>query len=333
MSIDRATRAAAAAYAVSAAAILSSAGPAAAQQDAATGYPRQPIKIIVGLAPGAVNDVQSRVIAQKLAERVGQPVVVENRAGAGGNIAAELVARAAPDGYTILNAPTSTLVINPAVSSKLGYDPQKDFVPITQVSAYPLFLTVSSGLPVNSVKELLDHAKANPDKANLATPATVFDLMTALLVRNTGAKFVSIPFKSTGEAMAAILTGQAMIAFTDLNALTPQLKAGKVRALAGSGPVRLPDAPDIPTVAEAGYPDAVAVAFTGFVAPKGTPQAIVDRLAREMNAVLEMPDVIQRWRSMGMSTVKSDSATFGRFIGTEIKRWTDVAKAANIKLD
>lgn len=315
--------------ALSAALVVMSAASAWAQSD----YPKQPIKMIVGLAPGAVNDVQTRVIAQKLAERLGQPVVVENRTGAGGNIAAEFVARAAPDGYTLLNAPTSTLVINPAVYSKLGYDPQRDFTPITQISAYPLFLTINASLPVATVKELLDYAKANPDKANLASPATVFDLMTALLTQGSGVKFVTIPFKSTPESMTAILTGQGMIAFTDLNTLTPQLKAGKVRALAATSATRSIHAPDIPSIAEAGYPNAAAVAFTGFVAPKGTPAPIVNRLVTEINAILKMPDVIERWRSMSMSPVESNPEAFGKFIDSEIKRWTGVAKAANIKLD
>ena len=296
-------------------------------------YPRQPIKMIVGLAPGAINDVQTRVIAVKLAERLGQPVVVENRTGAGGNIAAEFVARAAPDGYTLFNAPTSTLVINPAVYPKLGYHPQRDFVLIAQVSAYPLYLTVNADLPVKSVKELLAHAKANPDKANLGSPATFFELVTALLTLNTGAKFVTIPFKSTPETMTGILTGQTMIAFVELNTLAPQLKAGKVRALAVTIGQRTADLPEVPSMAEAGFPDAVAQAFTGFVAPKGMPQAIVDKLSAEMNAILKLPDVVERWKSLGLNPVESTPAGFAKYIDDEIKRWTDVAKTANIKLE
>lgn len=296
-------------------------------------WPKQPIKIIVGLAPGAVNDVQSRMIAQKLAERIGQPVVVENRTGAGGNIAAEFVARAAPDGYTILNGPTSTLAINPAVYAKLNYNPQRDFAPITQVSAFPLYLTVHASAPVKTVTELLAYAKANPDKANLASPATLFELMGALLTVKSGVKFVTIPFKSTPETMTAVITGQAMIAYVDLNSLLPQVKAGKARALASSGPARAPELPDVPSMAEAGFPEAVAEAFTGFLAPKATPPAIVNRLAKEMNEILKHPEVIARWKTMSMRTVDSNPEAFGKFIDGEIKRWTAVAKAANIKLD
>ena len=307
--------------------------PARAQQDGAAGYPRQPIKLVVGLAPGAINDVQARVVAGKLAERIGQPVVVENRTGAGGNIAAEFVARAAPDGYTLLTVPTATMVINPAVYSKLAYDPQKDFVPITQISTYPLYLTVNVGLPVTSVKELLDHARTNPDKANLGSPATFFDMMIALLTLNTGAKFVVIPFKSTPETITALLTGQTMVGIQDFKPAAPQVKAGKVKVLATMSGTRTADMPDVPTIAEAGYPNAVAQPFTGIVAPKGTPAAIVKKLETDINAVLKHPDVVARWKSLGLYEVDSNSAAFAQMIDTEIKRWTAVARAANVKLD
>jgi len=296
-------------------------------------YPRQPIKLIVGLAPGAINDVQSRVVAQKLAERLGQPVVVENRTGAGGNIAAEFVARAAPDGYTLITAPTATLVINPAVYTKLAYNPQRDFAPITQISTYPLYLTVSAGLPVSSVKELLDHARANPDKANLGSPATFFNMMVELLTLKSGVKFVVIPFKSTPETMTAILTGQTMIGFQDFNTVGQQIKAGKAKVLATMSAKRTPDLPEVPTIAEAGYPEAVAQPFTGILGPRGIPPAIVKKLEAEINAVLKLPDVVERWKSLGLYAVDSNSEAFGRMIDAEIERWKGVAMAANIKLD
>lgn len=296
-------------------------------------FPRQPIRMIVGLAPGAINDVQARVVAAKLAERVGQPVVVENRTGAGGNIAAEAVARAAPDGYTLLVTPTATMVINPAVYTKLPYKSPDDFVPITQISTYPLYLTVAADLPVKSVRELLDHAKANPAKANLATPATFFDMVVALLTLNTGAKFELVRFKSTPETMTALLTGQAMIAFQEYRSLAPQLQAGKVKALATLWSTRTAELPNVPSMAEAGYPNAAAQPFTGFVAPAKTPAAVVKRLETEINAVMKLPDVQERWKQLGLYTVESSSAAFGKLIVSEIERWKGVAKAANIKLD
>jgi len=308
---------------------LAMADGALAQSD----YPKQPIKIVVGLAAGAVNDVQTRVVAQKLAERIGQPVVVENRTGAGGIIAAEFVARSAPDGYTLYTAPTSILTINPAVYAKLPYQPLRDFVPIVQLSVYPLYVTVNSALPVKTLKELLDYAKANPDKANLGTPGTFFDLMTALLTAKSGAKFVSIPFKSVPETVAAVLNGQALMAYTDYNSAGPQLKSGKVRALAATSATRSARLPDVPSIVEAGFPDCVAETITGIVAPKGTPAAIVKKLETEINAVMRLPDVVERWKQMGLNTVDSSSEAFGRLIETDINRWSAVAKAANIKLD
>ena len=306
---------------------------AQAQGDPAAGWPRQPVKIVVGLAAGAVNDVQTRVVAAKLAERLGQPVVVENRPGAGGAIAAELVARAAPDGYTLYNAPTSTITVNPAVYSKLPYHPVRDFVAITQLSVFPLYLVVNAQLPVRDVKGLLAHAKANPDKANLATPGAFFDLMVAILKIKSGVSFVSIPFKSTPETMMAVLNGQAMIAYVEYNTLNPQLKAGKARALANTAPTRSAEVPDVPTMAEAGFPEAVTQPITGIVAPKATPPAIVKRLETEINAVMRMPEVVERFKTMGIQTVDSNSEKFAKLIETDVKRWTEIAKAANIKLD
>ena len=320
--------------AVPAAAILfsgwiASASTANAQAD----FPRQPIKMIVGLAAGAINDVQARVIAPKLAERLGQPVIVENRPGAGGNIGAELVARSTPDGHTLLVAPTATLVVNPAVYSKLPYDSQRDFAPVVQISTYPLYLAVNAGVPVSNVKELLAHAMLNPDKANLGSPATFFEVMTALLTLKSGVKFVTIPFKSTPETMTALLTGQTMIGFQEFRSLEPQLKAGKVKALAIMSAKRSVELPDVPTIGEAGIPEAAAQPFTGIVAPKATPAAVVKKLETEINAVLRDPDVQARWKSLGLFAVDSTSETFTKMIDVEIKRWTEVAKAANIKLD
>ncbi len=296
-------------------------------------YPKQPIKLIVGLAPGAINDVQSRVVAQKLAERLGQPVVVENRTGAGGNIAAEFVARAAPDGYTLFTAPTATLVINPAIYEKLTYNVQRDYVPITQISTYPLYLTVSPTLPVNNVKELLEHAKANPDKANLGSPSAFFDLMNAILTLKSGAKFVVIPFKSTPETMTAIMTGQTMIGYQDFNTVGQQIKAGKAKVLATMSAKRTVELPDVPTIIEAGFPEAVAQPFTGILGPRGIPPGIVAKLEAEINAVLKLPDVMERWKALGLVAVDSNSEAFGKMIDTEIARWKGVATAANIKLD
>ena len=307
--------------------------PAAAQTDAAAGFPKQPIKMLVGLAAGSINDIQGRVIAAKLAERLGVPVVMENKVGAGGNIAAEFVARANPDGYTLLVAPTSTLTVNPAVYAKLGYDPQKDFVPVTQISAYQLYLTVNADSPAKTVPELVALAKAQPEKANLGSPSTVFELVTAVFMQRTGTKFETIPFKGTNETMTALLTNQIMIAWQDYNSLTPQLKAGKIRVLATSGSRRSSVLPEAATFAELGLPGVELDPLTGIVAPKATPAAIVRKLQTEIQAVLKQPDVAERWTSLAMTPVGNTSEEFAALIDREIKRWTEVAKAANIKLE
>ena len=322
-----------AALIVSALALGAFAHVAAAAAQGASDWPRQPIRMVVGFAPGAVNDVQARVVGQKLSERYKQPVVVENRTGAGGNIAAEFAARAPADGYTLFVAPTATLVINPAVYSKLSYDPQKDFAPITQLSGYHLYLTVNASLPVKSVKDLIAYAKANPEKANHAVPATTFQMLAALFEQRSGTKFETLLFKSNAETMTALLNGQAMIIFTDFGNLSTQSKAGKVRGLAIAAMKRNAEMPDIPTLDELGYAGVELIPLTGLVAPRGTPEPIIAKLHADVVDILKQPDVQERFKSVGLFTVGSSPAEFAGMIDSEIKRWKEVATAAKIKLD
>ncbi|MGE0626275.1 MAG: Bug family tripartite tricarboxylate transporter substrate binding protein [Hyphomicrobiaceae bacterium] len=310
-----------------------SAMPAPASAQDASNWPRQPVKMIVGLAPGAINDLQGRIIAQKLSERLKQPVVVENKPGAGGNIGAEFVARAAPDGYTLLVAPTATLVINTAVYSKLNYDPIRDYAPITQITEYPLYLTVNASTSVKSVKDLIAYAKANPAKANHASPATTFELLCALFEQKTGTKFVTIPFKSNAQTMGAVLNGQAMIVFTDYGNLSAQMKANKVRPLAATSRKRSRQMPNLPTLGELGYKGVEMLPLTGIVAPKATPAPIVDKLYREITAVLKDPAVKARFEDLGLDIVSSTPKEFAAMIDRESARWKAVAAKANIKLD
>ena len=306
---------------------------AAAQGDAAAGWPKQPVRIVVGFAAGGGNDIQARVVGQKLAERLGQPVVVENKAGAGGNIAAESVARSAPDGTTLLMSPAATLVINPAVYSKLPYDPVASFAPVVQVSAFQIFLAVAADHPAKSASELVAWGRANPAKANYGAPATTFQLTAEIFNLKTGSKFVYIPFKSSTENITGLLTGQVAMAFVDPGPLMAHVAAGKVRLLATTGEKRWPYLPDVPTTAEIGLPDVVSVSFSGLVAPKGTPAAIVKKLADEVNVILKMPDVAERFKALGLMTVGGTPEAFAAVIAREIPRWTAVAKAANVKLD
>ena len=283
---------------VGAAALLHS-GAALAQTDPAAGYPKQTVRMIVGLAPGGSNDIIARVVAQKLTERLGQPFIVENKAGAGGTIAADMVARAAPDGYTLLVAPSGSMVINPAVYSKLPYDPLKSYELISNIALYHLVLSVSSSLPIKSVKELVEWGKANPDKANYASTSAVFQLTSELFNQKTGAKFQHIPFKGGAELVTAVLTGQTTMTFADAGPAMPQFKAGTLRPLASTGATRLPELPDVPTLAEAGIDGVVVEGFIGLAAPKGTPAAIVKKLEAEVMAIAKLPDVQERIRHLG----------------------------------
>ena len=296
-------------------------------------YPNRPIRLVVGFAAGAINDLTVRALTPGLSEILGQPVFIENKGGAGGLIAAETVARATADGYTLLLAPTSTMAVNPAVYSKLSYDPRRDFEPVSLMGSTALYLTVNANLPVKTLDELLAHARANPDKANYGAMATGFEVITAALQSRTGTKFETIQFKSTAETMASLLNGQIMIAYQDLNSLMPQLKTGKVRAIATTGSKRQTDLPDVPTIAELGYPDLFVDAIIGIVVPKGTPADVVAKLETAFQAVVKRPEVVERWKTLGLAPVGSSAKEYQVIINSEAERWSSLAKATNIRLD
>lgn len=306
------------------------AGNVAAQGDAAAGYPKGPIKMVVGFAPGGGNDIIGRVVAAKLGERLGQPTVVENRAGAGGMVAAEAVARAAPDGHTLLIAPIGTTVFNPVLFAKVPYDIEKSFAWITMVADYPLYLTVKSNLPVKNVKELIAHSKANPKDANYASTSGVFQLTNELFKIRTDTSFEMIPFKSSNEMIQGVITGQAMIGFIDPTALMPQYKAGTVRILATTGAKRAPDYPEIPTMAEEGVNNVVVSGNTALLAPAGTPPAIVKKLEAEVNAIIKAPDVIERFKTLAVYPVGGTGAFHAEDAAKMRAMWRDVMKQAKI---
>jgi tripartite-type tricarboxylate transporter receptor subunit TctC len=313
--------------------VPASAPSAIAQTDAAAGYPKQPIKIVVGFTPGGSNDLLARIVAQKFGERLGQPGVVENKPGAGAIIGAEFVARAAPDGYTILMAPAGTLSINPAVYSKLPYDAIKSYAPIAIVATYPFLLSVNASGPIKTVKDLIEFGKANPDKANYASTSTVFQLTSELFNSKAGVKFEHIPFKSGGELVTAVITGQVTMAFADAGPAMPQIRSGKLRALATSGAQRFAEMPELPTMKEAGIEGVEVDGYSGLVAPAGTPQAIVKKLEAEVNAIVKMPDVQERMKQLGLVAGGGTAEEFGAMVARSIPIWTAVAKASNIKLD
>jgi tripartite-type tricarboxylate transporter receptor subunit TctC len=323
-----------AALAVPVAALLASlsaavlaASPAHAQSD----WPRQPIRILVGFGAGGSNDIIARIVGQKLSERLGTPVVVENRTGANGNIAAEAVARAAPDGYTLGSAPTSIMIHNAVLFEKLPYDPLKSFVPISIVAAYPMYLSVNAELPVKSVKELLAHAKANPAKANYAGTTGIFQLVTELFKQKSQTNFEYIPFRSSAEMVTSLITGQAMMGFIDPAPLMPQVRAGKVRVIGVTAAKRSPDTPDAPTMEEAGFPGMEAEAFSAIVAPAGTPAPVVKRLNDELREIVKLPDVVERFKQLAANPFHNTPEEFAAFVAREIPRWREVAQKAGIK--
>jgi tripartite-type tricarboxylate transporter receptor subunit TctC len=301
-----------------------------AQGDAA-GWPKQPIRIIVGFGAGGSNDIIARIVGQKLSQRLGQPVVVENRTGANGNIAAEAVARAAPDGYMLLSAPTSIMIHNAALFAKLPYDPIKSFAPVAIVASYPMYLSVSADLPVKSVAELLAYAKANPAKANYGGTTGVFQLVSELFKQKSGTNFEYIPYKSSAELVTALMTGQTMMSFIDPAPLMPQVRAGKVRVLAVTAAKRSADTPDAPTMAEAGFPGMETEAFSALVAPAGTPAVIVKRLNEELGAIVKLPDVVERFKQLAANPFSDTPEAFAALVAREIPRWREVMEKANLK--
>lgn len=311
-------------------ALLALAWPAAAQP---LKYPTKPIKLVVGYSPGGGNDLIARIVAARLQTKLGQPVVVENKPGAQSIIAAELVAKSAPDGYTLLIAPSGPLTINPAVYSKLPYDPVKDFVPISLLAEFPLLLIVGADQPVKSVKELVEYGRANPNQANYASSATPFQLAAELFNQRTDSKFQHIPFRGSGDMVQAILSGQVLMAFADTGPIAGPLKAGKVRALGITTARRPPEFPNVPTMIESGVPDMDIELWTGLVAPAGTPPEIVSMLQDAVADTLEMPVVKQAMDAISVDARSSSGKEFAEIIARDTARWKAVAAKANIKLD
>ncbi|HTQ74587.1 MAG TPA: tripartite tricarboxylate transporter substrate binding protein [Burkholderiales bacterium] len=297
------------------------------------GFPSKPVHIIVGFAAGGGNDIIVRVLAPKMSEGLGQPIVIENRPGAQNIIAAEYVAKAAPDGYTLLMGPSGAMTMNPAIYSRLPYSPLKDFIPISMIGDFPLILVVSASLPVKSVKELIDYAKANPAAVNYSASAAPFQLAAELFNQKTGTKFAYIPYKSSGDSVNAVMSGQVTITITDPPPAIGPLKGGRVKALAVTSAKRDPAWPEVPTLAEAGGPDVEIRLFTGFHAPAGTPRAIVDRLQREVARVVRIPEIRERLDQMSIVPSGNTPEEFRAIIARDIEKWTAVAKAANIKAD
>jgi tripartite-type tricarboxylate transporter receptor subunit TctC len=303
---------------------------ASAQEDPAK-YPTRPVHIIVGFAAGGGNDIIARVFGQKLSEGLGQPVIIENKPGAGAIVGTEYVARSAPDGYTLLIT-ASGIAINPALYAKLSYDPIRDFVAISELAAFPLILIVNASSPFKSAAELVSYAKANPDKTNYASSSATFQLVTELFKQKTGAPMQVIPYKSATESVTAVIAGQVTTTIADAGPVLSQVQGGQLRALAIASGRRMVELPDVPTLKESGI-DVDTDLWTGVFAPKQTPPAIVQRLEREFIRIAQSPDVIARLKPLGVRTVGNSTEEFTRILAADIIRWSEVAKAGNIKIE
>ena len=301
--------------------------PAAAQAQ----YPDRPIRIVVGFTPGGGNDIIARVFGQKLSESLGQPVIIENKPGAGAILATEYVARSAPDGYTLLVGASGAMVINPAVYEKLNYDTMRDFKPVSELGSFPLILIVNAKSPFKSLADLVAYAKANPDKANYSSSSAAFQLATELFKQKTGVPMQMIPYKGANDSVTAVISGEVTATIADAGPVTSQVNGGTARALAVAAPTRAESLPDVPTMKEAGA-DVEAVLWSGIFVPAATPPEIVARLEAEFIRIARLPDVVSRLKLLNIDSIGNSSEEFSRIIAADLERWKAVARAGNIKM-
>ncbi len=309
-----------------------SAGPAAQAQ---TAYPTKPVHIIVPSTPAGVLDNVARTLALRLAEQLGQPIVIDNKGGAGGNIGAEAAARSAPDGYTLFIGFNATHGANPALFGKLSYDPIKDFAPISLLAAVPNIISVHPSVPVNTLTELVAMAKVKPGQLSYASSGngTSTHLAAEMFKGAAGVDIAHIPYKGSAPAVADVIAGQVPMIVDSVASSTAQVKAGKLKALATTGPRRLSVLPDLPTVAESGYPGFESTAWLGLLAPAGTPKAIIDQLNAQVLKVMALPETRERMAAFGAEITTSTPEQFAAHIRSEIAKLGKVVRDASIKLN
>jgi tripartite-type tricarboxylate transporter receptor subunit TctC len=306
------------------------AGPALAQD-----YPSKPIRLIVGFAPGGGTDYVGRAIGQRLSDALGQPVVVENRPGASSMVANEMVAKSAPDGYTLLVAAAGAMTIAPNINSNVGFDTFRDFEPIALVVTSPYLLTVNPSVPARNLAEFTALAKASPGKLNFASAGTggAPHLAGELYKRMAGVDLVHVPYKGLAPAITDVLGGQVQAVFADINLVLKQIEAGKLKALAITGTQRFAALPDLPTMAEAGLPGYQAQTWYGLVAPAGTPASVIKRLHAEVSKALALPEMRSQFATQGMlpASASATPADFAALIRTDFDKWRKLIKEAGIK--
>ena len=298
-------------------------------------YPNKSVKLIVPFPPGGGNDVIGRVIAQKLSDRWGQTVVVDNRAGANGIVGLQALTQSAPDGYTLAVGAAGPLAVNPSLYARLPYDPIKDFAPITNMVNYPLLLVTHPSVPVKNVRELVALAKAKPDQLSYASPGSGNSghLAGELFNSMAGVQTVHVPYKGQGPALTDLLSGQVSMLYSSIPSVIQQVKSGQLRALAVGSAKRLPSLPDIPTLAESGVPGYEAYSWVGLVAPAHTPADIVKKIHRDVSEILKDKEVAEKLNQQGALPVGDTPEEFGLYIKNEIAKWGKVVRDANIKAD
>ena len=304
--------------------------PAAAQQ-----YPNKPIRVIAPSSAGGPVDVIARILAPAWSEVLGQPMVIDNRAGAAGQIGTEMAAKALPDGYTVLLGFSGPLVIVPQINVSTPYDTLKDFAPVSLVAAAPYVLLVHPNVAAKTVKELVDFAKSNPNKLDYGSYGAggAAHLAAELLQRDAGIKWTHVPYKGGAQAIADVLAGRLAGYFSNPITALPHLKSGKLRALATTGTTRMDALPDVPTFEEIGYPGFRVVEWNGFFVAKGTPTSVIDRLAKAVNGATKDPAVKARMESLGIEPVGNTPEQFTTFLNGEIKQWRALVQSNNIRAD
>ncbi|HSC23056.1 MAG TPA: tripartite tricarboxylate transporter substrate binding protein [Casimicrobiaceae bacterium] len=301
----------------------------------AADYPTKPIRLVVPFPPGGTTDILARAVAQKLSEAWNEQVVVDNRPGAGGNIGADLVAKAAPDGYTLVMGTVGTHAINPNLYAKMPYDHVKDFAPVILVAGVPNVLVVNPSLPVHSVKELIDYAKANPGKLNFASSGngTSIHLSGELFKTMAGVQMTHVPYKGSAPALSDLMGGQVQLMFDNLPSSLGLIKAGKLRALAVTSASRAAALPDVPTIAESGLPGFEASSWFGILAPAGTPHEVVAKLNGAVAAWLATPEAKEKLLAQGAIAAGGTPEAFAKHIDSETAKWAKVVKASGAHID
>lgn len=304
-------------------------------QDKADNYPNKPIKLIVPFPAGGTSDVLGRLVGEKLGAALGQSVVVENRAGANGNIGADYVARSAPDGYTVVLLDLGNLTISPSVYPNMPFDPLKDLTPVAMLAYSPHLLVTTNSLPVSTPEELIAHAKSNPGKLNFAAAAGIGSaphMAGVLFAQKTGVEWGYIPYKGGAQAMTDLIGGQVDATTNGMVATYPHVKSGKIRLLAVTSEKRLPQLPEVPAVSEI-IPGFVTGSWQGILAPAGTPEPVVNKLHAEVTKILQMDDVKEKLEQLGAEPLEMSPSEFQSWMQTKVSEWAAVVKEAGIKIE